>query len=116
MNYHKIYEGVADNAKTFELLNRHSGPPWPRPDYVWANEWWEIEEAEYYYFLEVLPPMAWERHGFAMCEFTSGNVTSVFLNIAGRFFHVSVVWGPDAIQNAATHIMGTLRAEGGLAA
>ena len=111
MNFHKIYDGVADRSKTFELLNRHSGPPWVRPDSVWAGEWWEIEEDEYYYFLEVLPPMAWEHHGFAMCEFTSGNVTSAFYNIRGRFFHVSLVWEPGALKAGADHILAQIKTE-----
>ena len=108
MNFHKIHDGVADRSKTFELLNRHSGPPWNKPDYVWANEWWEIEESEYDYFLGVLPPMAWKHHGFAMCEFTSGNVTSTFYNIAGRFFHISQIWGPGTLKAGADFLFSKI--------
>ena len=111
MEYRKIYDGIADSSKTFELLNRHNGAPWDKPDSLWLGEWWEIEEEEYNYFLECLPPMGWSSYGFAMSEFTSGNITSGFFNTAGRWFTMSIDWHNGALRNAADHIRAAIAAE-----
>jgi len=96
MNFRRIFEGVADRSKCFELLNRHSGGG-IKPDSLWAGEWWEIGEESFYYFLDVLPPLRMPPGGFIMCEFTSGNVTSAFFSFfwrkgenKDRFFHASL--------------------------
>ncbi len=100
MNFRRIFEGVADYAKCLELLNRHSGPPWNKPDSLWAGEWWEINGESFHYFLDVLPPLRMPPGGFIMCEFTSGNVTSAFFSFPGRegrqdsrYFHASLDMG-----------------------
>ncbi len=95
MNFRRIYEGVADYAHCLELLNRHSGPPWNKPDSLWAGEWWEIDFESFFYFLDVLPPLRMPAGGFIMCEFTSGNVTSAFFEFReegrrARYFHASL--------------------------
>lgn len=96
MNFRRIYEGVADQAKCFELLNRHSGGG-IKPDSLWAGEWWEIDAESFDYFLDVLPPLQMPPGGFVMCEFTSGNITSAFFSFPARdgqqerrFFHASL--------------------------
>jgi hypothetical protein len=58
---------------------------------LYRGEWFEIGEAEHDYMLDILPPL-WMRTGmFAMPEFLTGDVTSVFfaLSIDGRkrFYH-----------------------------
>ncbi|MCY1547926.1 hypothetical protein D9M68_840090 [compost metagenome] len=58
---------------------------------LYAGEWFEITEAEHDYMFEILPPL-WIRGAmFAMREFLTGSVTSVFfaLRIDGviRHFH-----------------------------
>ncbi len=97
MNFRRIYEGVADYAKCIDLLNRHSGGVWIKPDSLWAGEWWEIDHESFWYFLDILPPLRMPPGGFIMCEFTSGNVTSAFFSFPGRlipeasrFFHASL--------------------------
>jgi hypothetical protein len=98
----KIAEGIQSQVETFLLLNRHSGGGIGiKPDNLWAWEWWEIEAASFDYFLDILPPLAMPRGGFVMCEFTSGNITSAFFKICGRFFHCSLDWSvPDAFDHA----------------
>ena len=97
----KIAEGIQTHLATFGLLNRHSGPPYPKPDSLWAWEWWEIESVSFDYFLDVLPPLAMPRGGFVMCEFTSGNITSAFFKLEGRFFHCALDWTvPYAFEQA----------------
>lgn len=90
----KVYQGVADRRQMFRMFDRHA----QRPDRfeaenggLYRGEWFEIGEAEYDYMLDILPPL-WMRTGmFAMREFLTGDVTSVFfaLSIDGRkrFFH-----------------------------
>ncbi len=97
MNFRRIFEGVADQSKCLELLNRHRCPPWNKLDSLWAGEWWEIDFESFYYFLDVLPPLQMPPGGFIMCEFTSGHVTSAFFSFPGRegenkdrFFHASL--------------------------
>ena len=90
----KVYQGVADRRQMFRMFDRHA----QRSDRfeaengaLYRGEWFEIGEAEHYYMLDILPPL-WTRTGmFAMREFLTGDVTSVFfaLSIDGRkrFFH-----------------------------
>lgn len=90
----KIFFGCADRRQMFRLFDRHA----QRPDRwsggasgLYVGEWFEIAEAEYEYMLDILPPL-WMRGGmFAMREFLTGSVTSVFfaLRIDGRnrWFH-----------------------------
>jgi hypothetical protein len=90
----KVYQGVADRRQMFRMFDRHA----QRPDRcecesgaLYRGEWFEIGEAEHDYMLDILPPL-WMRAGmFAMREFMTGDVASVFfaLSIDGRkrFFH-----------------------------
>ncbi len=90
----KVYQGVADRRQMFRMFDRHA----QRPDRceaesgaLYRGEWFEIGEAEHDYMLDILSPL-WMRAGmFAMREFMTGDVTSVFfaLSIDGckRFFH-----------------------------
>jgi hypothetical protein len=58
---------------------------------LYAGEWFEITECEHDYMFEILPPLWIRGSMFAMREFLTGSVTSVFfaLRIDGviRFFH-----------------------------
>ncbi len=81
MTFKRIFEGVADRAKTFELINRGYGP-----EQRFAGQWFETTEEIYHYFLEVLPPLDWTMDGFSMCEFATGFLTDGFVRINGRFF------------------------------
>ena len=90
----KIFEGVATRPQMFRLFDRHN----QRPDRwqidaapLYKGEWFEIDEALYDYMLEILPPLWMRGPIFALREFLTGSVTSIFfaLRIDGRirYFH-----------------------------
>ncbi|PWE52071.1 hypothetical protein DEM27_33025 [Metarhizobium album] len=90
----KVFQGVAKRADMFRMFDRHA----KRPDRfdgdqsaTYAGEWFEIDETSYTYMLEILPPLWMRGPIFAMCEFMTGSVTSVFYAIhiddAVRYFH-----------------------------
>ncbi|MFC3727072.1 DUF1419 domain-containing protein [Neoaquamicrobium sediminum] len=90
----KIYFGIADRHQTFRLFDRHAGRPdrWQDDDgALYAGEWFEIAQAQHDYMLEILPPLWMRGEMFAMREFLTGSITSVFytLSINGvkRYFH-----------------------------
>jgi hypothetical protein len=90
----KIFEGVATCPQMFRLFGRHN----QRPDRwqtdaapLYCGEWFEIDEALYDDMLNILPPLWMRGPIFALREFLTGSVTSVFfaLRIGGktRYFH-----------------------------
>ena len=90
----KVYQGVADRRQMFRMFDRHAQRPnrWEGDDSaLYRGEWFEIGEAEHDYMFEVLPPLWMRGDMFAMREFLTGSVTSVFfeLKIDGRvrYFH-----------------------------
>ncbi|TPJ37184.1 DUF1419 domain-containing protein [Mesorhizobium sp. B2-8-3] len=90
----KIYFGVADRRQMFRLFDRHARRPnrWENDDSgLFAGEWFEIARAEHDYMLDLLPPLRMRGEMFALREFLSESVTSVFytLRIDGktRYFH-----------------------------
>ncbi len=90
----KIYFGVADRQRMFRLFDRHAQRPdrWKNDDSaLFAGEWFEIARAEHDYMLDILPPLWMRGEMFAMREFLTESVTSVFytLRIDGkpRYFH-----------------------------
>lgn len=99
MTLKMIFFGVADTATTFHLINRNQAQlvsdtgedyPNPYPGPVRAGQWFEINEAEYWYFLECLPPLSMVGGAFAMCEFKIGNLTDAFFSINGRYFCMTI--------------------------
>ena len=90
----KVFEGVADRRQTFRMFDRHKQRPNRWEDdaaALYAGEYFEVEAELYDDMLDVLPPL-WMRNGmFAMCEFLTGSVTSVYLAISidgrTRYFH-----------------------------
>jgi hypothetical protein len=90
----KIFQGVATRPQMFRLFDRHNQRPGRFEDdaaTLYAGEWFEIAEAEHDHMFEILPPL-WIRGAiFAMREFMTGSVTSIFfvLTIDGtiRHFH-----------------------------
>ncbi|TCP80757.1 MULTISPECIES: DUF1419 domain-containing protein [unclassified Rhizobium] len=90
----KVFQGVATRQQMFRMFDRHAQRPdrWDgdaSPRY--AFEWFEITDAENDYMFEVLPSL-WIRGSiFAMREYLTGSVTSVFFNLridgAIRHFH-----------------------------
>lgn len=90
----KVFQGVAKRNDMFRMFDRHA----QRPDRfagdqsgVHAGEWFEIDETSYSYMLDILPPLWMRGPIFAMREFMTGFVTSVFYAIrvddAVRYFH-----------------------------
>jgi len=90
----KVYQGIADRRQMFRMFDRHARRPnrWDRDDSaLYSGEWFEITECDHDYMLEVLPPLWMRGDMFAMREFLTGSITSVFfaLRIDGtiRHFH-----------------------------
>jgi hypothetical protein len=90
----KVYQGVADRHQMFRMFDRHS----QRPDRnsgdaaaFYDGEWFEIEKSDHDYMLEIMPPLWMRGDMFALREFLTGTITSVFfsLHIDGgvRYFH-----------------------------
>jgi hypothetical protein len=90
----KVYQGIADRHQMFRMFDRHAQRP-HRFDgdasALYAGEWFEITERQHDYMFEILPPLWIRGSMFAMREFLTGSVTSVFfaLRIDGviRYFH-----------------------------
>jgi hypothetical protein len=90
----KVFEGCATRQQMFSLFDRHAKRPTrgeDEPAALYAGEWFEISEAEHDYMFEILPPLWIRGSMFAMREFMTGSVTSIFfaLRIDGtvRHFH-----------------------------
>lgn len=90
----KVYQGVADRRQMYRLFDRHA----QRPNrfegdsaHLYAGEFFEIARVEHDTMLELLPPL-WMRHDmFALREYLTGSVTSVFFTLSIddriRYFH-----------------------------
>ena len=77
----KVFEGPATRQQMFSLFDRHAKRPTrgqDEPAALYAGEWFEISEAEHDYMFEILPPLWIRGSMFAMREFMTGSVTSVF--------------------------------------
>lgn len=90
----KIFQGTTSRQQMFSLFDRHAKRPTRGQDdaaVLYAGEWFEISEACHDYMFEILPPLWIRGSMFAMREFLTGSVTSVFfaLRIDGviRHFH-----------------------------
>jgi len=90
----KVFEGVATRAEMYRLFNRHRGDPaWPMGDTrnLFDGEWFEISEQDHNHMFEILPPLYIRTDMFALREFLTRNITSVFFSLAIdgrlRFFH-----------------------------
>jgi hypothetical protein len=90
----KVFEGVATRHEMYRMFNRHRGDPAMAEGearHLFAGEWFEIAESEHDYMLEILPPLFMRAAMFAMREFMTGTVTSVFFSLwidgRKRFFH-----------------------------
>lgn len=90
----KIFLGIADRHQMFRLFDRHAQrrDRWQNDDSaLYTGEWFEIARTEHDYMLEILPPLWIRGEMFAMREFLTGSITSIFytLSINGvmRHFH-----------------------------
>lgn len=90
----QVFQGVASRPQMFRMFDRHLQRPerWQGDATpLYAGEWFEIGEAEHDYMFEILPPLWIRGSVFAMREFLTGSVTSVFfalrIDVAIRYFH-----------------------------
>ena len=90
----KVHFGIADRQQMFRLFDRHDRRPnrWQSHDSaLYAGEWFEITQGEHDYMLDILPPLWMRGEMFAMREFLTGSITSVFytlsINGTSRYFH-----------------------------
>ncbi|MBY5760224.1 DUF1419 domain-containing protein [Rhizobium leguminosarum] len=90
----KVFQGVATRQQMFRMFDRHHQRPNRWDDdaaSLYSGEWFEIPEAAHDYMFEILPPLWIRGSMFAMREYLTGSVTSVFfaLRIDGaiRHFH-----------------------------
>ncbi|MBT9372666.1 DUF1419 domain-containing protein [Rhizobium sp. CSW-27] len=109
----KVFQGVAKRAEMFRMFDRHA----KRPDRfdghqsaTYAGEWFEIDETSYTYMLDILPPLWMRGPIFAMREFMTGSVTSVFYAIriddAVRYFHTYCdLSEPNSVEAMRTAIV-----------
>lgn len=107
----KIFQGVADRRQMFRMFDRHAQRP-NRFDgddsALYRGEWFEMGRVEHDFMFEVLPPLFMRGDMFAMREFLTGSITSVFftLPIDGRirYFHgycdISDRRSPDLMREA----------------
>lgn len=90
----KIYFGIADRRQMCRLFDRHAQRT-NRSEVdsgdLYSGEYFEIGRAEHDYMLDILPPLWMRGEMFAMREFLTDSITSVFytLRIDGkvRYFH-----------------------------
>lgn len=88
----KVYQGIADRRQMFRMFDRHAQRPnrWEGDDgALYRGEWFEISEAEHDYMFEILPPLWMRGEMFAMREFLTDSITSIFftLRIDGHIRH-----------------------------
>ncbi|PDT82183.1 DUF1419 domain-containing protein [Sinorhizobium sp. BJ1] len=90
----KVFQGVASRQQMFRMFDRHAQRPnrWESDAApLYAGEWFEIGETEHDYMFEILPPLWIRGSMFAMREFLTGSVTSVFfalrIDTTIRHFH-----------------------------
>lgn len=90
----KVFQGVASRHQMFRMFDRHAQRPnrWDGDaSPLYAGEWFEISETEHDYMFEILPPLWIRGSMFAMREFSTGSVTSVFfilrVDATIRHFH-----------------------------
>jgi len=88
----KIYQGIADHRQMFRMFDRHAQRPNRFEDdaaTLYRGEWFEIFRAEHHYMFNVLPPLFMRGEMFALREFLTGRITSIFyeLSIGGTVRH-----------------------------
>lgn len=90
----KVYQGIADRRQMFRMFDRHAQRPnrWEGDDSaLYRGEWFEIGTVEHDYMFEILPPLWMRGEMFAMREFLTGSITSIFFTLSidgrARYFH-----------------------------
>ncbi len=90
----KVFEGVATREEMYRMFNRHrTDPAWLAGDagHLFSGEWFELAEHDHDHMFEILPPLYIRSDMFALREFLTGNITSIFFSLVidgrQRFFH-----------------------------
>ncbi|MDA9448253.1 DUF1419 domain-containing protein [Bradyrhizobium sp. CCBAU 21360] len=90
----KVYQGIADRRQMFRMFDRHAQRPnrfESDGSALYRGEWFEIGQADHDHMFEILPPLWMRSEMFALREFLTGSISSVFfaLRIDGqpRTFH-----------------------------
>ena len=88
----KVHQGIADRRQMFRMFDRHAKRPnrgAANDSALYCGEWFEITEREHDFMLDMLPPLWMRGDMFAMREFLTGSITSVFftLRIDGHIRH-----------------------------
>lgn len=101
----KIYQGIADRRQMFRLFDRHAERPnrdEGNSGTLYSGEWFEIARAEHDYMFDILPPLWMRGDMFALREFLTGSVTSVFytLPIDGNTRHFHAYCDLDVARSA----------------
>ena len=81
----KVFQGVADRRQMFRLFDRHAQRPTRWSDdarLLFSGEWFEIGAVEHEYMLNILPPLWMKPEMFALREFLTGSITSVFFALS----------------------------------
>ena len=94
LSIRKVFQGVADRRQMFRMFDRHVQRPnrWESDDSaLYRGEWFEIGEADHDHMRDILPPLWMRPDMFALREFLTGSITSVFFSIPSdgrtRYFH-----------------------------
>lgn len=89
----KVFQGAADRHQMYRMFDRHAGRAKRRADdanILYAGEWFEIGDTEHDYMFAV-EALLWRGSMFALRQFLTGSVTSVFFALriddAIRYFH-----------------------------
>ncbi|ULJ82659.1 DUF1419 domain-containing protein, partial (plasmid) [Rhizobium sp. C104] len=80
----KVYQGIADRRQMFRMFDRHVQRPnrWANDDSaLYRSEWFELDQAGHDYMFEILPPLWMRGEMFAMREFLTGSITSIFFTL-----------------------------------
>lgn len=90
----KVFQGIADRRQMFRMFDRHAQRPNHFEDAagaLYTGEWFELAEAEHDYMFNILPPLFINGEMFAMREFLTGSISSVFFTLKiddrMRYFH-----------------------------
>lgn len=108
----KVYEGVAERRQMFRMFDRHAQRPHRGEGddgALYGGEWFEIGQAEHDYMLEILPPLWMRGDMFAMREYLTGSITSIFfsLSIDGRVRYYRVGGNaPEGMHSSPAHGTG----------
>lgn len=107
----KVHQGIVDRRQMFRLFDRYAQRPNRFEDdagVLYRGEWFELSRIEHDYMFNILLPLFMRGEMFAMREFLTDRITSVFyeLNVDGhaRYFHaycdLAEKGSPDRMRDA----------------